>query len=47
MGQEEGAPRRPRPGPIWTFLKEMRHPETLGQLLRIGARYLGWIVGRD
>jgi radical SAM superfamily enzyme YgiQ (UPF0313 family) len=35
-----------RPGPIWTFLKEMRHRETLGQLLRIGVRYLGWIGGR-
>lgn len=36
-----------RPGPIWTFLKGMRHPETLGQLMRIGVRYLSWIVGRD
>jgi len=36
-----------RPGPLWFFLTEMRHRETLGQLLRIGVRYLGWIVGRE
>ena len=35
-----------RPGPVWTFVKEMRHPAMLGQLLRIGARYLDWIVDR-
>ena len=35
-----------RPGPIWTFVKELRHPETLGQLLGIGLRYLSWIVDR-
>jgi anaerobic magnesium-protoporphyrin IX monomethyl ester cyclase len=36
-----------RPGPLWTFLKELRYPETAGQLLRIGLRYLSWIGGRD
>jgi anaerobic magnesium-protoporphyrin IX monomethyl ester cyclase len=36
-----------RPGPMWTFVKEMRHPATLGQLLRIGLRYLNWIVAGD
>ncbi len=36
-----------RPGPLWTFLKEMRHPETLRQWLQIGVRYLSWIGGRD
>jgi radical SAM superfamily enzyme YgiQ (UPF0313 family) len=35
-----------RPGPMWTFMKEMRHRETLSQLLHIGVRYLGWIGGR-
>ena len=34
-----------RPGPLWTFVKEMRNPDTLGQLLRIGLRYLTWIGG--
>ncbi|MBM4430376.1 MAG: radical SAM protein, partial [Chloroflexi bacterium] len=36
-----------RPGPLWTFVKELRHPETLRQWLQIGARYLSWIVSRD
>jgi len=36
-----------RPGPMWTFLKGMRHPGTLGQLMRIGMRYLGWIIARE
>jgi anaerobic magnesium-protoporphyrin IX monomethyl ester cyclase len=36
-----------RPGPLWTFVKEMRHPETLRQWLQIGGRYLSWIVSRD
>jgi hypothetical protein len=31
----------------WAFVKEMRNRETLGQLLRIGVRYLSWIGGRD
>ncbi len=35
-----------RPGQVWTFVKEMRYPETWGQLIAIGARYLGWIAGR-
>jgi radical SAM superfamily enzyme YgiQ (UPF0313 family) len=35
-----------RPGPIWTFVKEMRNRDTLAQLMRIGVRYLSWIGGR-
>ena len=35
-----------RPGPIWTFIKELRHLDTLGQWVRIGARHLSWIVGQ-
>ncbi|MBN1976918.1 MAG: radical SAM protein [Anaerolineae bacterium] len=35
-----------RPGPIWTFLKEFRNRDTLGQLVRIGVNYLSWIGGR-
>jgi radical SAM superfamily enzyme YgiQ (UPF0313 family) len=35
-----------RPGPMWTFIKEMRHRDTLAQLMRIGVRYLSWIGGR-
>jgi len=35
-----------RPGPLWTFVKEMRHPGTLAQWLRSGVRYVGWIGGR-
>ena len=33
-----------RPGPMWTFVKELRQGETRGQLARIGMRYLGWIA---
>ena len=53
VGQLQRAARRAarawilRPGPMWTFVKEMRHRETLGQLLRIGMRYLSWIGGQD
>jgi anaerobic magnesium-protoporphyrin IX monomethyl ester cyclase len=35
-----------RPGPMWTFLKELRYPDTAGQLVRIGVRYASWIGGR-
>jgi radical SAM superfamily enzyme YgiQ (UPF0313 family) len=34
-----------RPGPVWTFVKELRNGETRGQLARIGIRYLGWLAG--
>jgi radical SAM superfamily enzyme YgiQ (UPF0313 family) len=36
-----------RPGPMWTFAKELRHPAMWGQLARIGLGYLRWIGGRD
>jgi len=36
-----------RPGPIWTFIKEMRNRDTLAELMRIGVRYLSWIGGRN
>jgi anaerobic magnesium-protoporphyrin IX monomethyl ester cyclase len=36
-----------RPGPIWTFVKEMRNRDTLAELMRIGVRYLSWIGGRS
>lgn len=51
-GQLQSAARRAarswslRPGPIWTFLKEMRNRDTLAQLMRIGLRYLTWIGGK-
>ena len=32
-----------RPGPMWTFARELRNRDTLAELLRIGVRYLGWI----
>ncbi|MCJ7735960.1 MAG: B12-binding domain-containing radical SAM protein, partial [Anaerolineae bacterium] len=35
-----------RPGPIWTFIKELRNLDTLRQWMGIGARHLSWIVGR-
>jgi radical SAM superfamily enzyme YgiQ (UPF0313 family) len=35
-----------RPGPIWTFVKELRNLDTLRQWAQIGVRYLGWIAGR-
>jgi radical SAM superfamily enzyme YgiQ (UPF0313 family) len=35
-----------RPGPIWTYLKELRNLDTLRQWAQIGIRYLGWIAGR-
>jgi radical SAM superfamily enzyme YgiQ (UPF0313 family) len=35
-----------RPGPMWTFLKELRNPDMLRQWMRIGVRYLSWIAGR-
>ena len=35
-----------RPGPMWTFIKELRHPDTLIQWMRIGVRHLSWIVGK-
>ncbi len=31
-----------QPGPMWTFVKELRNCETLGQLVRIGGRHLSW-----
>jgi len=33
-----------RPGPMWTFVKELRKREMRGQLARIGWRYLGWMA---
>ena len=33
-----------RPGPAWTFLKELRRREMRGSLARIGIRYLGWMA---
>jgi radical SAM superfamily enzyme YgiQ (UPF0313 family) len=35
-----------RPGPIWTFVKELRNLDTLRQWVQIGVRYLGWIAGK-
>ena len=35
-----------RPGPIWTFVKELRNLDTLRQWAQIGVRYLGWIAGK-
>ena len=35
-----------RPGPMWTFVKELRNLSTLRQWLQIGVRHLSWIVGR-
>jgi radical SAM superfamily enzyme YgiQ (UPF0313 family) len=35
-----------RPGPMWTFIKELRNLSTLRQWLQIGVRHLSWIVGR-
>jgi radical SAM superfamily enzyme YgiQ (UPF0313 family) len=35
-----------RPGPMWTFVKELRNLSTLRQWVQIGVRHLGWIVGR-
>jgi anaerobic magnesium-protoporphyrin IX monomethyl ester cyclase len=35
-----------RPGPMWTFVKELRHLDTLMQWVKIGARHLSWIVGQ-
>ncbi len=35
-----------RPGPMWTFIKELRNLDTLVQWVRIGARHLSWIVGQ-
>ena len=35
-----------RPGPMWTFIKELRNPDMLRQWMRIGVRYLSWIAGR-
>ncbi len=34
-----------RPGPMWTFVKELRNLSTLRQWLQIGMRHLSWIVG--
>ncbi|MBN1934416.1 MAG: radical SAM protein [Anaerolineae bacterium] len=36
-----------RPGPMWTFIKELRNWDTFSQWMRIGIRHLGWIVGRS
>ena len=35
-----------RPGPVWTFIKELRDPAMVRKLMRIGVRYLSWITGR-
>jgi radical SAM superfamily enzyme YgiQ (UPF0313 family) len=35
-----------RPGPMWTFVKELRDPAMVRKLVRIGVRYLSWITGR-
>jgi anaerobic magnesium-protoporphyrin IX monomethyl ester cyclase len=35
-----------RPGPMWTFVKELRNLRTMMQWVRIGARHLSWIVGQ-
>jgi radical SAM superfamily enzyme YgiQ (UPF0313 family) len=34
-----------RPGPMWTYIKELRNLDTLRMWMRIGLRYLSWIVG--
>jgi hypothetical protein len=31
--------------PTLASVQELRYPETVGQLLRIGLRYLSWISG--
>ena len=36
-----------RPGPMWTFIKELRNLDTLAQWMRIGVRHLSWIIGQS
>lgn len=36
-----------RPGPMWTFIKEMRHLDTMAQWVRIGVRHVSWLFGQS